>query len=362
MAASHEQDVRAAAPPKLAPGTTLRKLPWLDGKMPKVHSGATSQTSSLSATRTSSEQPPTLTVPRRIATAGAISDTGTRRSATMPTGQKKLVSSVVERRMLAADSPLETSPSSIAATERDFIAAMATPIVVTRLQTTPSCPRPGRSAFERLENSKTSNAVEGLENMVQEAMDIAEHAEHDGQVEEIYEIIEGARKAINQAVVDPRHLMITSSPLSASASSDMSEEYGRYPRVSTHPKPVSSPTLLVQRNTTQDSENQVLQQVQVDLEQGSATVDWAYQPRDSPASVTSSSERSTTHGGRSGFRTRSDLLLPPDPSRPATRDHIDLVLRPIRDHSRGRPYKRATRDKIMRKRQPHRHHRLQSQC
>lgn len=354
--------MRAAPPPKLAPGTTLRKLPWLDGKMPQVHSGTTSQTSSLSATRSCSEQQPSLTVPRLIATGGAMSDAGTRRSANTPTGQKKLVSSIVKRRMLAAESPLESSLSSGTVTERDTITAMAAPIVVSRLQTTPSCPRPGRSAFERLGNSRISNAVDCLEDMVQEAVDIADHALHDGQVEEIYEIIEGARQAINQAVVDPRQLMITSSPLSASESSHVSEGSGRYPRISSHPEPISSPTLLVQRDTNQDSEDQVLQQVQVDLEQAPTTVDWAYPPRDSPASATSSSERSTTHGGRSGICTRSDLLLPPDPSRPATRDHVDLVLRPIRDHSRGRPYKRTTRDRMMRKRQPHRHHRLQSHC
>ncbi|KAF2622956.1 hypothetical protein BU25DRAFT_350995 [Macroventuria anomochaeta] len=241
-----------------------------------------------------------------------------------------------------------TSESIQLPVQRDVVTNTTTPVVISRVQVSPSRPRPGRNAFERMGDRRISNAIEGLEDMVQEAVEIADETTDHGQVEEIYEIIEGARQAIQGASNNPtQHLMATSSPLPASGSS---HEIPHLP-----PPPT-------QRNTTEDLVDLVPSQVRIDLQQGSASVDWAYQPHRSPTSITSSSSRSTSVArGRSRLSTRSDLLLPPDPTQAAPREHVDLVLRPMaRDRSRGRPHRRIIRDRGVPGQKPHRHCRLRS--
>ena len=359
------------SPTKLAPGTTIRRLPWLDGR--------TSQTVSTS--------PP----------AGDISPT-TKPSDLVqppvpaPIPQRNLVSSRDQHRLLESDSPLESSPSptiqphriqsrrvsvaqerqsqiphepqkrlstagtldpnvdhsnsaepraradSLAAvpdhlersstsesvqlrTERDVV-SKATPIVVSRVQISPSRPRPDRSAFESTGNRKISNAIETLEDIVQEAVDtVDDSAEHD-HAEEIYEIIEGAKQAVQDAAVDPAmRLMETSSPLPAS---NPSGEIHNVIEASVNPNPLS-------------------------------VHDWAYRAHNTGSSSSSLSSSSSSRG-RSRSNTANDPLLPPDPTQASPREHVDFVFRPTtRDHSRGRPSQRVMGDRVLRGRRPHRH-------
>ncbi len=80
-----------------------------------------------------------------------------------------------------------------------------------------SQPTPNRNPFEPVNSKKLSNTIDGLEDMVQEAVDIAGDTNDQDQVEGIYEIIEDATNAIQQAYVAPtRNLMATTSPLEIS--------------------------------------------------------------------------------------------------------------------------------------------------
>lgn len=243
-----------------------------------------------------------------------------------------------------------TSESIVLPVQRDVITTTTTPVVISRVQMSPSRPRPGRNAFERMGDRRISNAIEGLEDMVQEAVEIADDAANHGQVEEIYDIIEDARQAIQDASGDPpTHLMATSSPLPASNLSESDSEwgvYGGYPKDLWPSRPGRTPPHLIQRSIIDDSVDLIASQVQDDLQRGSASVDWAYQPQRIPISTSSSSSGSGSDGrARSGLSTRSDLLLLPDQTQPATREHVDFVLR-LRagDQSRGRPHRRVARD------------------
>ena len=262
-----------------------------------------------------------------------------------------------------------TSDSVVLPVQHDEFTSTTAPVVVSRAQVSPSRPRPGRSAFERVGDRRISNAIEGLEDMVQEAVEIADDTADHGQVEEIYDIIEDARQAIQEASGDPaRHLMVTGSPLPASDSSEAMSGWNGYnghqrdlspPRPGRTPPP---PPPFIRRNIVNDSADLAHPQMQTDLQRESTSIDWAYQPHRSPTSATPSySDLSSDERGRSRLSTRSDLLLPPNPTQAAQREHVDFVLRPmVRDHSRGRPHRRITRDSAVRSRKHHRHHRFRS--
>ena len=213
---------------------------------------------------------------------------------------------------------------------------------------------------------RISNAIGGLEDMVQEAVEIADDTADHGQVEEIYKIIEDAKNAIKEASGEPvRHLMLRGLPLPASGSSHEWEDHGGYQRDLSPPRPSRtppSPPLVTQRNIMEDSVDLVPSQAQIDLPRGSASVDWAYHPYQSPSSTSFSSSHSSSDGrGRSRLSTRSDFLLPLDPTQAAPREHVDFVLRSTpRDHSRGRPHRRVIRDRTVHNQKPHRHCRLRS--
>ena len=437
MTASERPGIRTARTARLTPGTTLKRLPWLDGKTSQAVSASPPEEDPSPGTRPNSRKPSVLTIPKRTATAYTTAESTTRPSISAPVVRKKLVSSPTEHRMLAMGSPLESSPSpvtrhrmaqsrrksmvqhnrssasheprkrlSIVDTfepsvdeeviwehraradslapvpdhlersstsesiqlpiQRDVVTTSTTPVVISRVQMSPSRPRPGRNAFERIGDRRISNAIGDLEDMVQEAVEIADDTADHGQVEEIYEIIEDARNAIQEASGEPaRHLMVTSSPFPASGSSHEWEDYGGYPKPLSPQRPgriPPPPPLVMQRNIIEDSMDLMPSQIQVDLQRGSASVDWAYQPHRSPSSTSSSISRSSSNSrGRSRLSTRSDLLLPLDPTQAAPREHVDFVLRSTpRDHSRGRPHRRIVRDRTMRNRKPHRHHRLRS--
>jgi hypothetical protein len=225
----------------------------------------------------------------------------------------------------------EWSDTSDSTFKRDIVSSTS-PEVVARVQFPLFQPAPARTVFERIADRRPSNAIEVLEQMVQEAVEIADDAKDRRQVEDIYEIIEDARAAIQDAAAHPtRHLMATTSPLKAS---DSSKETGTVP----------------------------LELPRVHAEQrDSAAFDWAYprhtkQPDTSSSSISSSDKADRGH---SNFSTQSDLLLPPQPIQTASRDHVDFVLRPIaHDHSRGRPRHRVREESarsIHRHRHRHRH-------
>jgi hypothetical protein len=192
--------------------------------------------------------------------------------------------------------------------------------VVSRVQISPTQPAPTRTALERVANRRVGNAVEGLEDMVQEAVDIVDDFTDRHHLEDICEIVEDARIAIQVAMEDPaKNLMVTTLPLE-----------------------ISSPSRE--------------QKVRDDLQRGSASHDWAYSAQAGPPSSTSSSLSSDTRErSQTGFSTQSDLLLPPQPVQPTSREHVDFVLRPItRDHSRGRSRQKASGDSAVRARRQRR--------
>lgn len=226
---------------------------------------------------------------------------------------------------------LEWSDTSESSLKNDIVSS-ASPEVVARVQFSPSQPAPTRTAFERIGDRRLSNAIEGLEEMVQDAIDVADDTEDRRHVEDIYDIIQDARAAIQDASEDPmRHLMTTTSPLSTSDS--------------------STDTGVIRLE---------IPHMHNGAQRDSASFDWAYPRHDKHSDITSSSTSSSDKGprGRSGFSTQSDLLLPPQPIQTASRDHVDFVLRPIaRDQSRGRPRRRANDDLIHTHRHRHRHRR-----
>lgn len=425
-------------PTRLAPGTTLKRLPWLDGKASQATTATPTTEGPSPTTNSSTRKPSVLTVPKQTATVYTAAKSTIR--PTRPEAvRKKLMSSPAERRMLATASPLESSPSPVSRhraaqnrkesmaiqtklssdtrsneprkrlsvvdtfdrsadevirehrvradrlapvpdhlerystsesiglpAKRDVTSVSTTPVVVSRVQKSPSRPRPGRNAFERTGERRISNAIEGLENMVQEALCIADGTLDHGEVEEIYGIIEDARQAIQEASGEPAmQLMATSSPLAVSDSPQEWEDHGRNSRNTSPPRPGQTPSLpplTIRRNIIGNPVELFPAQVEIGLQQESASVDWAYQPHRSPTSITSSSSRFTSDDrGRSRLSTRSDLLLPPERAQAAPREHVDLLIRPlVRDCSRGRPHRRVVTKRAVRSQKPHRHHRLRS--
>ena len=244
------------------------------------------------------------------------------------------------------------------------------PALVSRVQVSPTQPAPGRNAFERAGDQWLNHTVEDLEGMVQEAVEIAEHAGDQVQVEEIYDIIAEARNAIQEASDDPaRHLMTTISPLKVS-SDDTAERSEYYSQSECGGRPhgtfnerdrttTSPPRPFIHRDILSHTEDSAHPEARVDAPRGSTSFDWAYSHcKDHPddeSSTSSSSSSDRVERGRSQFSSRSDLLLPPQRAQTAPRDHIDLVLRPMpRDQSRGRLRRRDVEDSVIRPRR-HRH-------
>jgi hypothetical protein len=114
---------------------------------------------------------------------------------------------------------LEISDTSDSTFGRE-VASSSSLAVISRVQMAPLQPTPSRTAIEPIYDRKLSTAIEGLEDMVQEAVDIADEIADRHGVEEIYEIIEDARAAIQDASKHPMaNLMATTSPLAISGSS-----------------------------------------------------------------------------------------------------------------------------------------------
>lgn len=197
---------------------------------------------------------------------------------------------------------------------------------------------PSRSAFEHSASRRISKAVDDLEDMVQEAVEVAEGTQDQGQVREIYEIIEGAKKAVQEAAGEPTHLMETASPLKASGSSS----------------PSSSPY------HSAGSPGNVLENVAPNvhpshgLHRGSVSHDWAYSSQEHPEQgdpMMTAPERENEQDRNESGTHKS--VPQPRHIKAAPREHVDFVLRPVgRDESRGRSRQRNT-DESRASRNPH---------
>ncbi|KAH7390802.1 hypothetical protein DE146DRAFT_143843 [Phaeosphaeria sp. MPI-PUGE-AT-0046c] len=219
----------------------------------------------------------------------------------------------------------ETSDSMF----RAGLTSSTSPDTISTVDLSLSQPVPHHHAFSQGANRNLDNAIEGLEDMVQEAVDVAGETADYRQVEDIHEIIEDAQAAIQEALGDPdTRLMATASPLT----------------ISDPPKTIGNIRFDVSGT-------------HYDPQRGSISHDWASpQPARQWSSTNSSSTDRDTRG-RSRYSTRSDLLLPPVPLQVASRDHVDYVLRPTaRDHSRGRRHQRSGSASGVRHRR-HRHRR-----
>lgn len=220
---------------------------------------------------------------------------------------------------------------------RAGMTSSTSPDIVSTADLTPSQPAPRHHAFNRGTDRNLDNTIEGLEEMVQEAVSMAGETVDFRQVEVIHDIIEDAQAAVQGALDDPaKRLMTTMSPLPVS---DPPESIGNL-----------RPEIL---GTHEDPHRD------------SISHDWAYPPVAEPRISTCSSSPSSSDDeerGRSRFSTRSDLLLPPVPIRTATRDHIDYLLRPTaQDHARGRRHRRSGNESAVRhRRHRYRHNRSRS--
>jgi hypothetical protein len=178
-----------------------------------------------------------------------------------------------------------------------------------------SKPRPGRSAFEPKGGRRINHAIEDLEDMVQEAVDIADDNSNRSQVEEIYMIIEDAKNAVQESSNEPaRQLMTGASPLQVPELTD------------TPPLPKILP-------------------VKFGLQREPTSVDWAYQNSEHKKKPVTPHSTSTSENdeerSQSRLSTRSDLLLPPELTQVSPREHVDFVLRPVSGEDlRGRPRRR----------------------
>jgi hypothetical protein len=236
--------------------------------------------------------------------------------------------------------------------QHNTLTPLSPPQAIRCAEISPSQPYPNNNPFKPENRRKLSNAIEGLEDMVQEAVNIAEDSKSQGQVEEIYEIIEAATYSIQQAsTASTQNPMETSSPLEISGSGEeisgsSSESETSSSEALTVPRKASF-VAPVMRTARQDP----MQSDQSGLPKSSVAIDWAYQngkslaenlPNRSQGSTRNSSTSDLDEGDRSRYSTRSDLLLPPQPAQTASRDHVDFVIRPLiaRDHSRGRSRRR----------------------
>ncbi|KAF2677777.1 MFS general substrate transporter [Lentithecium fluviatile CBS 122367] len=252
---------------------------------------------------------------------------------------------------------VETPDSVIRPVQRNAYMA-SPPRIIKSVQMSPTQPIPRPSTFERVSSRRLSNAIEGLEDLVQEAAVTAEGTTDERQIEDIYEIIEDARNAIQEASNDPTsHLMRTSSPLQASESSEEVTDFS-----SESSDGGGSPSFVapVQRNIPGENQLSPSSQVRDAERRGSEAIDWAYRSTQNRVQDTATSSFSSGRGnsrGRSRSSSRSDIrLLPPEPVQTAPRDHVDFVLRPTRGHSRGRsPHRRTSGSDLGARRR--RHHR-----
>ncbi|KAF1993944.1 hypothetical protein P154DRAFT_557495 [Amniculicola lignicola CBS 123094] len=404
---------------KLAPGTTAKKLPWLDGKYSPSEPSAPNRASSngraplfftkapptpdkladtpsikaplknsprpsgnpairvtgstprlrritakppaeLRISSIGASSPPPVTnrrlslAPRTLATRKASPSLRSARSANRPRGFIKNAN----RRPPGVDGPESLPPGSPKLDGNPFNASQArreslvsVPAHLERLQTpesvmrlpqtptlmvvksadgSPSQPAPSRSSVAQTRFQRLSSAIEGLEDLVQDAVDIAEADQQ--QVEEVYQIIEGATDAIKRASEPAQHL----SPFVISGSSEEVSEFSTSdsssdgePQIDGLELDVSGMVPIPSSHNKIFGDSSILSPTMMTLEhpRGSVAIDFAYDPkeRQSPDSPSTSSNN-------------QPLLPHPQAAQTAPREQVEFVLRPsiVRNHSRGR--------------------------
>ncbi|KAF9731177.1 hypothetical protein PMIN02_009434 [Paraphaeosphaeria minitans] len=360
MAANVVQQAKKAPeklPNKVKPGVTGKKLPWLDGRSsiassplesPSGHASIPMREGSISPL---SRQPtlasmeidyepdggPSNAVKRvkeshvRCASAARFIPTPVgpseprKRLSIVHKNDSEVFLDIRSRVNSLAPVPdhlerIET-PNSILRPVQHIVHAPP-PTFIQTVQRSPNQPVPRPSVFERHSHRRLSHTIEGLEDLVEEAVITAERTERPEHVEQIYAIIEDASIAIQDASSEPaRHLMRTSSPLQVAM-----EEVSQFPsRLPTHLKALE--TVVEQIHNIPKTQLRNVEQRQLEK------IDWAYRNakdfehhhqhfRSSSSSSTSSipSDRQYSHAS-----SPSDLLqlLPPPPIATASRDHVD---------------------------------------
>jgi hypothetical protein len=370
MAAKVEQQERKASvkrPNKVQPGAIRKKLPWLDGRSsiassplvsPLGREGLVSplvkQATSASKNIDFGPNGEPINAAKRVRESN-VRRPSIARSAPTPVGQSEprkslSVVHVDEPEVFfdirsRADSLVpvphhlerHATPDSVLHPVQR-IAHASPPNVIQTVQRSPNQPVPRPNVFERYSHRRLSNAIEGLEDLVEDAVVTAQRIEQPEHVEQIYAIIEDASIALRDTSSGPaRHLKRNLSPLQV-ATEEASEFFSELPA---HPRHIPSTTQV--RNVGRKE---------------SETIDWAYhnkkdlkqhhqhfQSSSSSTSAPSISSRSRDRW-RSCSSSGSDFLhlLPPQPIATASRDHVDHVLRPkiSRSPSRGRSRRRGS--------------------
>ena len=315
---------------RVLPGATKKRLPWLDGR------------SSISSTPLVS--PPGNASPRRRLSIVHAEQPDAGMETRLRTDSLAPVPNHLER--------FDTPDSLVRSVQRNIYASP--PQIIQTVQKSPSQPVPRPSVFERHSHRKLSNAIEGLEELVEDAVITAEHAEQPEYLEKIYEIIEDASVAVHDASTRPtQDLTRVLSPLKASAEevNRFSSEFHGQPEVQ-----IERIAEHVTPSPLQDAGQRIPE-----------TIDWAYRKAEgldhqeirslssSSTSSTSSSPRGRRHARFSSSSDRLQLL-PPEPIATTARDHVNHVLRPrvSRSRSRGRPRQRRSSDNHHRRRHRHR--------
>lgn len=334
----------------------VKKLPWLDGSKPQ-------STPSL-ITQVPSRKPSVASVPKQVPT----SPLSAQRKPTISPSPRWISSvSGSSPSPAARFTSVQTTNQTPRAPDTNVHFAES-PALISRVFRSPSQPVPSRGTLKRAGDRRISNVVEELEDLVQQAVEIAEELSNRDQIEEIQEIIEEARHAIQDTSGHTEgHLMPQTSPLEASSdtsdtsgTSSQSDSGGYSPnQVHQHRRRSNSPPLpiLVKRSVL----DAPVHHSNVSRPRGSVSFDWAYPDQKGQVVVLSSTTSSTSSSNdqndvrsRSRLSTQSDLLLPPPRAQTSPRDHIDLVVRSaIRDHSPSRVRTRPTDDTVS----PSRHQR-----
>jgi hypothetical protein len=354
---------------KLEPGTTTKSLPWLDGKLSPVARVSPPARAISAAVTTASdgaiESPPRTPPSSKTGPESSFQRSSTGRSAwSAPTNRPNSLKSPVERRISSAGangtsatqrklSLAPHQPSTKALGGRSLSPKpvqlgvqrnvdIASPIVMIESgYISPTQPIPKRSPFESARGRRRlSNAIEELEDLVDEAVVLSEQNANQVQAQEIYEIIEDATIAIQQAstLSPPQHLMVTTSPLEVSGSSEEVSEFsdGHDTKHHATTNPIKHGRIVRISENTPEHESR-----------GPEGIDWACKQNQlrgrsfTSISSSASSNDSIDHCG-SKYSTRSDLLLPPEQAQTSSRKRVDVVMRParLRPYSRGRSRQR----------------------
>lgn len=372
------------------PGATKKKLPWLDGRSSIASTPMVSPPGHVSTPHREGSLSPT-SVQHNSASIDVALDLKYERSGAIEIiGAPETLHSPIARSVSTPDGPSEprkrlsivhfgesdadmhirsradslapvpdhlerfdTPESLIQSVQRNVYASP--PRIIQTVQRSPSQPVPRPSVFERHSHRKLSNAIEGLEELVDDAVITAETSEQPEYLEKIYEIIEDASTAVHDASAKPvRDLMRTTSPLRASsgAMSRFSSDLHRQPEIQMQHIVEHVPPSPLRTAGQRKPE----------------AIDWAYCKAEGlndhvSRSLSSSPSSSTSSGPRGRRRARfsssSDRLqlLPPEPIAATSRDQINHVLRPRVSPSRSRGRSRERRGNAGHYRRHRRHRR-----